>query len=522
MRILLPCLALSSLFGSSLFAARDCEPLAKLALPNTTVETAQLVGGSFVPPGGTNAIRGLPPFCRVVGSIRPSPDSDIRFEVWLPFDNWNGKFQGIGNGGFAGALNFGGLVGAIQHGYAAATTDTGHQAGGQEAGWALNHREKIIDFGWRAIHETAVKGKAFVQAYYGQAPKRSYFSSCSNGGRQALMEAQRFPEDYDGIIAGAPANYFTHLVSLGVYSSQVTMAKKESYIPASKLKAIQQVAHDACDLNDKVADGVIEEPLKCKPDYNKLLCQGPEMDSCLTAPQLEALKAVHAGPHNKKGQRVFPPVAIGGEAAAGGWGAWLTGPAPERSSMYAFGTEFYKNMVYSDPKWDYKAFDVDRDVQAADEKLAGVLNATNPDLSKFQARGGKLILYHGWCDAAIPAENTIDYYRSVEKKMGEKKTREFVRFFLAPGVQHCAGGAGPSSFGQAGPRGGDAASDIDAALVKWVEQGVAPERIIASKFRPGQPNDPAERTRPLCAFPLVARFKGTGSTDEAANFDCAR
>lgn len=516
MRILL-----SGLLASTLFAARDCEALAKVALPNTTVELARVTESPFNLPGSMTPVRNVPRFCRVAGSIKPSADSDIRLEVWLP-DAWNGRFQGVGNGGFAGALNFGGLIGAVQSGYAAATTDTGHQAGGQDASWALNHPEKIVDFGWRAIHEMTVKGKALVQTYYGEPAKKSYFSSCSNGGRQALMEAQRFPEDYDGIIAGAPANYWTHLVSLGVYSSKAILAKPESYIPATKLKAIQKAALDACDAKDKVTDGVLEEPLLCKPAYAKLLCDGAETESCLTKPQLTALEAIHAGPHNKKGQRIFPPVAIGGEAEAGGWGPWITGTAPERSSMFAFGTQFYKNMVYNDPNWDYKQFDVDRDVKVADEKMARILNATDPDLSKFQARGGKLILYHGWCDAAIPAENTIDYYRQVEKKMGAAKAKQFVRFFLAPGVQHCGGGAGPSSFGQAGPRGGEPESDIDAALVRWVEKGVAPERIVAAKMRPGQPNDPPARTRPLCAFPLVARYKGAGSTDDAANFDCAR
>jgi hypothetical protein len=517
MRILVICLAATSLFG-----ARDCEGLAKLALPNTIVERAQASGGDFTPPNSAYPIRRLPGFCRVVGSIRPTPDSDIRFEVWLPSENWNGNFHGIGNGGYAGSLNYGGLAGALLSGYAAATTDTGHQGATESAAWALHHPEKIIDFGWRAIHETAVKGKAFLQAYYGQPAKHSYFNSCSNGGRQALMEAQRFPEDYDGIVAGAPANFWTHLVTLGVYNSKALMAKPESYFPTAKLKAIQDLALAACDGQDLVKDRVLNEPLNCKPDYSQLLCQGPDTETCLTAPQLAALRAIHAGPRNSKGQRVFPPVAIGGEYEAGGWGPWITGPAPERSSMFNFGTQFYKNMVFNDPKWDYKTFDLDRDLKVANDKLAATLNATNPDLSRFHARGGKLILYHGWCDAAIPAENTIDYYRAVQKAMGVAKTAQFVRLFLAPGVQHCGGGAGPNSFGQAGPRGGDPESDVDAAMVKWVEKGVAPEKIIAAKFRPGQPNDPPERTRPLCAFPLVARYRGTGSTDDAASFTCAK
>jgi hypothetical protein len=501
------------LFGTAVaLLGADCEKLAQVKLPHLTIEKAEAVRDTFTPPGATAPMRGVPAFCRVMGWIRPTADSNIALEVWLP-ENWNGRFLGVGNGGFAGAVNYGGLVGGVHAGYATAATDTGHRAGGQDASWALGHPEKIIDFGWRAIHETAVNGKALTRAFYGRAPSKSYFNACSNGGRQALMEAQRFPEDYDGIVAGAPANYWTRLVSLGVYKSKALLAQAESYIPAAKLAAIQELALATCDASDGVKDGVLEEPSRCRPDYGKLLCAGAENDQCLTKAQLTALDVLHGGLRNGKGERLFPAVSIGGEAQAGGWAPWITGAQPERSSMFAFGTQFYKNMVYSDTTWDYRKFDVDRDLQAADEKWAATLNATNADLSKFHARGGKLILYHGWCDAAIPAENTIDYYKSVQQKMGAARTREFVRLFMAPGVQHCAGGAGPDVFGQAGPRGREAAEDVDAAVVAWVEKGVAPERIIASKREP-------KRTRPLCAYPLVARWKGAGSTDAAENFEC--
>lgn len=504
-----------------------CEALARLNLPATVIQKAETIAaGSFQPPiANSQPIRGLPSFCRVAGSIRPSADSDIQFEVWMPSTGWNGKFQGVGNGGFAGAISYGGLAGAVTRGYAAASTDTGHQAGGQDATWALGHPEKIIDYGYRAIHETAVKGKAFTAAFYGEAPKRCYFNSCSNGGRQALMEAQRFPEDYDGIIAGAPANYWTRLLTLAGASMKSLLATPGAYIPASKLKAIQAAALAACDARDQVRDGVIEEPLACRPDFvASLACKpGEDNDNCLTAPQAETLKRIYGGAINSKGQRVFPGVSPGGEAEPGGWGPWITGADREKASMYFFGTQFFKNMVYNDPNWDYRTFDIDRDMKVAEKKMAPILNATNPDLRRFHARGGKLILYHGWCDAAIPAENSIDYYRSVQKKMGAVKTAGFVRLFMAPGVQHCAGGAAPNSFGQGGPSAGaNAESDINAALERWVEQGVAPERIIATKYKQGMnASSGVDRTRPLCAYPLVARYKGSGSTDDAANFTCA-
>lgn len=505
------------LLAAPLFAA-DCASLARLALPATTIDSAvPVTGGTFQPPGGA-PLRNLPPFCRVAGVIRPTADSEIRFETWLPLDKWNGRFQGVGNGGYAGSIGHGGLAGALQAGYASGSTDTGHSGGGDPK-WALNHPEKIIDFGWRGIHEMTVKSKALVEAFYGRKPERSYFNSCSNGGRQALMEAQRFPEDYDGIIAGAPANYWTHLMTLGMNQVRSTLQKKESYIPAAKLKAIQANVLAACDARDQVTDGVIEEPLSCKPDFDKLLCSGAENDSCLTAPQLEALKAISRGPHDRRGKRIFPPVSPGGEAEPGGWAGWITGAQPEAAAMFFFAVNFYRYFIYSDPAWDWRTWDIERDTKLADEKMGAALNAVDPDLSKFAARGGKLILYHGWCDAAIPAENSIDYFRSVEKKLGARKTQSFVRLFLAPGVQHCGGGAGPNSFGQGGPKAGASPdAHVDAALVRWVEQGTAPERIVAAKMK----GPAVERTRPLCAFPLVARYKGAGSTDDAANFDCAK
>lgn len=503
-------------------AAQTCETLAKLDLPGTTITRAESVpAGSFSPPSG-KAIPGLPAFCRVAGVIKPSPDSDIRFEVWMPASGWNNKFQGMGNGGFAGSISYDGLGIAVAHGYATASTDTGHHEGvGVTAAWALKHPEKIVDFGHRAIHETTVEGKAIVRAFYGEGPKRSYFNSCSNGGRQALMEAQRYPEDYDGIVAGAPANYWTHLLANAAWDNLALLGDKDSYIPSKKLPAIQAAALAACDELDGVKDGVIDNPPKCHFNPDSLLCKAADADTCLTAPQLAALKKLYAGGRLSDGKQLFPGYAPGGEAQPGGWSVWITGGSPEHSLMYAFGTQFFKNMVFDNPDWDYHTFNTDRDSILADEKMSAAMNATDPDLTRFRTRGGKLILYHGWCDAAIAPSNAIDYYQSVVKKMGAKPAASFVRLFMVPGMQHCGGGAGANSFGQFSVATEDADHNIDAALERWVEQGAAPERLIAAKRKNDlDPTSDIERTRPLCAYPMVAHYKGSGSTDDAANFIC--
>jgi len=490
--------------------AQECEKLSSLKLPDTTIATAQAnAAGAFTAPGG-RGMPNLPAFCRVTGSIKPSPDSDIQFEVWMPASGWNGKYQGVGNGGFAGSISYGELAGNVTKGYATASTDTGHRAGGTDAGWALDHPQKVIDFGYRAIHETAVKAKAIIGAYYGGAPKKSYFASCSNGGRQALMEAQRFPEDYDGIVAGAPANYWTHLLS-EAGSDMVALGRDAaSYIAASKLPAIEAATLEACDAQDGLKDGLIDNPIKCKFDPAVLLCKDVESDSCLTAPQVDTLKKLYAGPVDAKGHPLFHGHAMGGATGNAGWLTWILGPSVGKSLLFAFGSNFFTNMVFEKSDWDYHTFVTERDMKAADTKLAKTLNSTDADLKKFQSRGGKLIMYHGWSDPAIPAANAIDYYESVASKIGAKNTADFVRLYLAPGMQHCGGGPGPNSF------------DMSAPIERWVEAKVAPEEIIATKFKGQGASSGVERTRPLCPYPLVARYKGSGSTDDAANFSCAK
>jgi len=515
---------LFSLTASALpLGAGTCVALARLTLPQTSITTAVSVpAGDFAPVSG-RLFHGLPPFCRVVGTIRPSADSDIQFEVWMPLSGWNGKLHGAGNGGFAGDINYAEMAVVLGHGYAAVSTDTGHKAAFIDASWAVGHPEKVIDFGYRAIHETAQKAKAILGEFYGVGPKRSYFMSCSNGGRQALMEAQRFPDDYDGIIAGAPANFWTHLLVTAVADSQALLLEPGGYIPPDKLPAIQSAALKACDHLDGVRDGVIENPPSCRWDPGALLCKGVESDGCLTAPQVTALQEIYGGPRTSKGKQVFPGYSPGGEGEPGGWAVWITGAAPQRSLMFQFGTEYFKGMVFADPAWDFRAFQLDRDLPASDQKMSPVLNSVDPDLRRFQARGGKLIVYHGWSDAAIPAQNAVDYYQSVLSKVGAATSGRFIRLFMVPGMQHCGGGSGPDAFGQFGGGSGDPRSDMAAALERWVEQGIAPEEIVAAKLKnPTDPVSRAIRTRPLCAYPLIARWKGTGSTDEAANFNCTK
>ena len=514
-------------------AGQDCETLAKLALPGAKITLAENVAaGAFMLPNlqGPEAAQAaaffkkLPAFCRITAQAKPSADSDIKIEVWLPASGWNGKLRGQGNGGFAGEINYRGLGVSIAQGYASASTDTGHAATGTDARWALGHPEKVADFGYRAIHEMTRVGQEVVKVFYGKSAQHSYFASCSNGGRQALMEAQRFPEDYDGILAGAPANFWTHLLTSALWDAQATTQDAASYIPTSKLSAIARAVNAACDAHDGVADGVLNDPRQCKFDPAKMICEKSDSDSCLTAPQAAALKKLYQGAHDSKGNVIFPGFLPGAEEGGGGWSLWITGPAPGKALLFAFGTGYFANMVYEKADWDYKKADLDQAVKAADEKTAGVLNATDANLSAFQKRGGKLILYHGWNDPAISALNTIDYYKSVVKARGQQETESFVRLFLVPGMQHCAGGAGPDSFGQFGisPE-KDSQHNIQLALEEWVETGKAPLSIIASKNDGGEGGGEAKAklTRPLCAYPQVAKYKGSGDTNDAANFICA-
>ena len=501
--------------------AATCESLTTLNLPDTTITSAQTVAaGAFIPPGANvppPSVKNLPAFCRVAATLKPAKDSDIKMEVWLPLTGWNGKYRGLGNGGFAGAIYYPGLAVAVSAGYASASTDTGHSGSPVDARWALGHPDKIVDFGWRAIHEMTVKAKSIIQAFYGDAPKKSYFSACSNGGRQGLMEAQRFPEDYDGIIAGAPANYWTKVFATFIWDVQAMQAEPGSYIGANKIPAIARAVVAACDAVDGVKDGVINDPRACH-FHLVLLCKEGDAETCLTAPQEAALKKIYDGPVDAAGKQIFPGFLPGGEEGEGGWVTWIDrGPGKDLQSLFAHG--FYTNMISSKEPVDLKSINVEAAVKLADEQQGQTFNAVDPDLKAFARRGGKLIVYHGWSDAALPPQGSINYYNSVEEAMGPGKPALFMRLFMVPGMQHCGGGPGANSFGQFTPA-GDADHDVSLALERWVEKGIAPDKLIATKFVDDKTEKGVAMTRPLCPYPQAATYKGAGDINDAANFEC--
>ena len=512
-------------------AQKACESLTTLTIANTTITSATSVAaGAYKPPAGPGVpapSEPLPAFCRVAGVSRPTSDSEIKFEVWLPATGWNGKYEQVGNGGYAGNIPLPSMAEPLLRGYATAGTDDGHAAA-PDASWAIGHPEKLADFGYRAVHETSVAAKKVVEAFYGKSLARSYFVGCSDGGREALIEAQRYPEDFIGIVAGAPANNWTRLQVGGVWNERALKDEPGSEIPPTKLPALQSAALAACDALDGVKDGIIANPRRCHFDPGAIQCKDADGPSCLTAPQVAAVRKIYSGPKNPRtDEAIFPGFSPGAEALPQNWRIWITGNAPGAPTIGAiFGNQFFADMLFENPKWDYRTFDFDKDMKTADDKLASVLNSTDTDLSKFKARGGKLIQYHGWNDAAIPALSSVEYFARVQSVMGknsrqreEGATGDFYRLFMVPGMSHCAGGVGATAFGNAPVTQHDAAHDVVVALDVWVEKGTAPDQIIATGFD-GDPAKGVVMTRPLCPYPEEAVYKGSGDTNSAANFSC--
>ena len=491
--------ALACLPARSAFAA-SCESLATLSLKDTAITKAEVVApGAFQPPGGPqrgpDPYKALGAFCRVAATLTPTSDSDIKIEIWLPAPGttaWNGKYQAVGNGGWAGVISYSDMAEALQAGYATASTDTGHVGG--RGTFALGHPEKLVDFAWRSEHEMTAKAKKVIEAFYGSGPKLSYWNGCSTGGRQGLKAAQMFPEDYDGIIAGAPANR----TAISLWIADAVLREPARYIPPAKYPVIHQAALVACDAGDGLKDGLIDDPRQCRFDPTVLLCKEGDGPSCLTAPQVAAARQIYSNAVNPRTkQELFASLVPGSEL---GWGAQAAGPEPTAMTY-----DQYRYVVFKDPNWDWKTFDFDKDVVKGDLPENLIMNATNPDMRAFFSRGGKLILYHGWSDSLVPPPNTIKYYEQVVAHMGgAAKATEHVRLFMAPGMGHCSGGEGPDTF------------DKVKALEDWVERGKVPARVEASHSTNGR----VDRTRPLCAYPQVARYSGTGSIDDAANFSC--
>jgi feruloyl esterase len=478
-----------------------CENLASLSLPNTTINSAATVAaGSFPPPGSgdaqTKEFSTLPPFCRVAATLTPSSDSDIRVEVWMPISGWNGKLEAVGNGGWAGSIRYADMSVALAVGYATASTDTGHE--GNSGAFGLGHPEKLTDYSYRAVHEMTVFAKSIIGSFYGTAPKISYFSGCSLGGHQGLTEAERYPADFDGIVSGAPSLSWSHLNAARVYINRVVHHSEDSYIPPERYSLIHDAVLQACDALDGVKDGVLEAPRQCHFDPKVLLCRGSEGPSCLNGAQVQSARAMY-GPIKspKTGKEVYPPVVEPGSEL--GWGN-LAGPEP-----LGYALEAFKYLVYKDPNWDWHHFNPATDLDAALAIDTGLTDFDYPTLKAYFDRGGKLLIYHGWSDTTISPTGTVDYFNSIQKRLGSVVIGKSIQLYMVPGMGHCSGGPGTDVFDKMG------------AIEQWVAQGTAPAQIMAS-HRTGATVD---RTRPLCPLGKVATYKGTGSTDDAANFVCA-
>jgi feruloyl esterase len=461
--------------------------------------------------------------CKVAGVV----GAEIHFELLLP-ETWNGKFAMGGGGGFVGSvMNTSLMYGSLQAGYATVGTDTGHQGHPLDASWALNNLERLVNFGHQAVHRTAVTAKALIKDYYDSDISRSYFTGCSRGGGQALMEAQRYPADFDGIVAGAPAHNWTGLAAA---ATQITRAMypdpgylQKAVVGPEEKELIQSSYLAMCDARDGITDGILNDPRHCEFDVATLLCGAENTDRCLSAEQVAAVKVIYEGPKDSQGNSLYYGFPFGGGTAIGGWARWLTGglkyqadldefqggvdtgdfEAPVApSAFYGFGNGIMKYFIYNDPQWSYVDYDYDN-LENDSRRVGETLNATSPDLSAFRDRGGKLIVYSGWSDPAAPGNAFVAYHDDVLEF--DATAAEDVRLFMMPGVEHCFGGPGPSWV--------NFLDEID----NWVESGDAPDQVIAYWL---DENMQPTGSRPVCAYPKYAKYNSAGDTRDASNFSC--
>ena len=495
-----------------LLAQQSCESLKSIKIPHVTITSVTAGSPGYELPAqqgfmNSPATRVPVPFCRVNAYSAPTSDSHIGIEVWLPdAANWNGNFLAAGNPGFIGSISSSGLARIMERGFVAAETDTGHLDPGFK--WAIGHPEKWADWGYRAVHEMAVVTKKLADSYYGKAIKYSYWNSCHNGGNQGLNEAQRYPQDFDGIVVGDPAYDISHLQPGSLYISWLALkngVNGPGYIPTAKLQTIHKAALKACDAKDGLVDGLIEDPPSCDFDPVSIQCKGADNVSCLTAPQVDTVRKIYAGAKFKDGTPIYSGFERGSE---------LNWPFMIEKEPFSVNLNYFKGLVFEDPNWDFRTFDVDRDTRLGIEKTGNVVDATNPDLGPFKQAGGKIIMIMSWNSLALPPRQILEYYKSVVKKMGGlKQTRDFARFFAIPGGGGCPGFVRNTDDYKA-----------FAAMQQWVEKGKAPERIIFSYRTPGSGGPMSGgnvyRTRPTCPWPEVSRYNGSGDINKADNFSC--
>jgi feruloyl esterase len=461
--------------------ARSCGSLATLTTPEVQIVQAQSVAaGTFTSSGGGGTALDVPNFCRVTLRLKPSPDSDIIAEVWLPA-NWNTKLLALGSGGWGGSIDFDSMAAALRRGYAVSASDDGHEDRGGR--FLMGHPEKLIDFAYRAEHDSTLEAKALIKSLYGRASTHAYWQGCSGGGREGLIQAYRYPDEFDGIIAGDPANIRRNAWAL--WLAVRALSDPAAFIPPSKYPMLHDAVLAACDAKDGVKDGLIEDPENCRIDFAALQCKGAEGPDCLTAHQVKTAQTMISPATTPSGNVLFPALEPGTELR---WGRMAGGPGPADLFL-----DEYRYLVYQDPNWDWHSFDLERDA------------VMDPHLMAFANHGGKLLLYHGWADQQVAPGSTVEYYESVRGLSADPQHADsWLRLFMAPGMAHCAGGEGPDTF------------DSLTALEHWVEHGKPPDHILASHLTAGK----VDRTRPLCVYPQVARYKGSGSIDNAANFSC--
>ena len=478
------------LFASIPALAANCADLSHLSIDTVTItDTESREAGTLEQDFGPDL--SFPAHCRVAVVLSPTDDSHIEMELWLP-DNWNGKFLALGNGGWAGSISFSAMATGLQSGYAVASNDTGHKGG--SASFAVGHPEKVVDFAWRAMHEMAVRSKQMIEAYYEQSPRLSYYQGCSTGGRQGMMEAQRFPVDFDAIIVGAPVNNMLALNATQFHNMKTLIENRASALPREKVQLLHDAVLAACEANDGVEDGFLNNPLACDFEPESLQCADANSTICLTPDQVRSVKNTYAGVYSSDGELIYPGHAKGFEL---GWRIPAEGTEPS-----ALQTDAARYLVYEDADWDWREYELERDLALVRDN-AGYIEALDADLSEFKARGGKILFYHGWNDPGPSPLNTIDYFNRVLTSTRPDQD-DWLRLYLMPGMGHCRGGIGPDQ------------ADFLGAMEAWVEDAAAPGRITASRVRAGQ----LEMTRPLCPFPEVATWDGEGNPADADSFAC--
>ena len=495
-------MALSSMLFGSVFQQGGCENLASLSLPNTTITTAEIVPAGPYPPGGGVVGAELPgnplrEHCRVAAALSPSQDSHIEMELWMPTgEDWNGKFLAVGNGGWAGSISFGAMADGLAKGYATASNDTGHQEGG--GAFALQ-TEKLVDFAYRAMHEMTVQSKAIIERFHGRAPRLSYYEGCSTGGRQGLMAVQRYPADFDAVIAGAPVNPMVYLDASHMRRTMFVTSDPDYLVPPEQLELVTQSVTNACDSLDGVEDGLLTDPRMCKFDVATLTCPENGSESCLTPQQVASVRFGYSDTERLDGELIYPGFSMGSE------NVWVHTSINEGSGIprgSEIAVDMFRFVAHQDSEWDWRDFNLEDDLALAVEN-GGYIDAMDTDLSAFKLRGGKLLLYHGWNDQRNPAENTVNYHSKVGDTMGGDQD-DWMRVFMVPGMNHCSGGVGPNQL------------DYLGAMERWRESGQAPDSITAYRVRGNR----VDMTRPVCAYPRLANWTGVGSTNDAENFTC--